>query len=283
MIIQALNEEFEIVHIEQTREEYRVLYCRTPKQEEYRILHFIQPGMIKKLLPLFDSLRSNTAYEDYRGCFSKQEELFAVFYKRKGDSLIRLLSAQDTTLEQRIFIGKKLLEKILLWKLPDFLIVQLLAADRILICQDEVHFAYDWDITLDDKSDMTTVNRRMVQLLHVLFQEEIENSVSVGLMELLDYLEKDMPEDFFAIYEAYSRLYDTMPQEAKEYVSSVTKIKMQAKKIILKAVEIGKIALFAAVYLAAIWLLLDGMKAEKAREQEKEGIIYENIGTLKIN
>lgn len=283
MIIQALNEEFEIVHIEQTREEYRVLYCRTPKQEEYSILHFMQPQRVKKLLPLFYSLRKNAVYEDYKGCFSRQEELYAVFYKRKGASLRGLLSTQDMSLQQRILIGKKVLEKLLLWKLPDFLIVQLLDAERILVWKDEVQFAYDWDISLEDCFDMTAVNRRMGQLLHVLFQNEIENSMSIELIRLLDYLEKDMPEDFFAIYEAYSKLYDTMPQETEKYVSGISKIKKKIQKFFSKSVEFGKIALFVAAYIAAIWLLLDGIEAKKAKEQEKEGIIYETIGTLKIN
>lgn len=282
MIIEALNEKFEIIHIDQIQEEYRILHCRTPEQQEYTILHFKENGLVRTLLPRFDSLRDNVAYEDYKGCFSREEELYVVFYKRTGIPFTQFLLTQKEMLEQRIQIGKSVLEKILLWKLPDFMIVQLLDAKRILVQGEDVHFIYDWDVSLDERPDMSVINQRMAQLLGVLFQEEIANSVSPHLLKLLDHLEQDIPKDFFAIYEEYSSMHDIMPEEAQEYVSGIQKVKKRAKQTITKLSGYVKIALFVAGYVAAVWLLLNEIKERNAEEQETEGVIYEAIGGLKI-
>lgn len=283
MGIRAFDENFDIIHKNKISEEYSVLQCRIPgKTEDYTVLHFERAETVKRLLPLFYSLQENVEFEDYRGCFSREEELYIVFRKRQGISLAEQLAGSRLSLEQRIRIGKQVLEKLLLWRLPDFMLCQLLDESRILIQDESVGFAYDWDLSMGEHCRMTMVNKRMAGLLRALFQEEAEHAASPRLMKLLDDLEQDIPEDFFAIYEAYSSLYDVMPEEAGRYVSGFQKIKRELSLLVKKGQEPMKIILFLAVYAAAVLWLLQEIKQQEVRENKTEGIVYETIGALRI-
>ncbi len=283
MGIRAFDENFDIIHKNKISEEYSVLQCRIPgKTEDYTVLHFERAETVKRLLPLFYSLQENVEFEDYRGCFSREEELYIVFRKRQGISLAEQLAGSRLSLEQRIRIGKQVLEKLLLWRLPDFMLCQLLDESRILIQDESVGFAYDWDLSMGEHCSMTMVNKRMAGLLRALFQEEAEHAASPRLMKLLDDLEQDIPEDFFAIYEAYSSLYDVMPEEAGRYVSGFQKIKRELSLLVKKGQEPMKIILFLAVYAAAVLWLLQEIKQQEVRENKTEGIVYETIGALRI-
>lgn len=283
MGIRAFDENFDIIHKNKVSEEYSVLQCQIPgKTEDYTVLHFERAETVKRLLPLFYSLQENVEFEDYRGCFSREEELYIVFRKRQGISLAEQLAGSRLSLEQRIRIGKQVLEKLLLWRLPDFMLCQLLDESRILIQDESVGFAYDWDLSMGEHCSMTMVNKRMAGLLRALFQEEAEHAASPRLMKLLDDLEQDIPEDFFAIYEAYSSLYDVMPEEAGRYVSGFQKIKRDLSLLVKKGQRPMKIILFLAVYAAAVLWLLQEIKQQEVRENKTEGIIYETIGALRI-
>lgn len=283
MVIQVLNEDFDVIHIKEVDSEYRILQCRTlTGKEDYTILHFRKEETVKTLLPLFYSLQENTVYEDYYGCFTRNEELYAVFYKRKGIPLSEQLAGQSLSLEQRILIGKRILEKFLLWRLPDFLICQLLDSSRVLIRDGEVAFCYDWDLSITEKTDIAVVNQRMAQFLQNLFQREAEYAVSPKLMSLLDNLKQNIPKDFFAIYEAYSSLYDVMPKEAEEYVSGFGRIKQKIYALVKKGSECMGILLFLTAYAAAILFMVKEIKSQNHKKEEPEGIIYETIGTLRI-
>lgn len=283
MEIRAFDENFDIIHKNKISEEYSVLQCRIPgKTEDYTVLHFERAETVKRLLPLFYSLQENVEFEDYRGCFSREEELYIVFRKRQGISLAEQLAGSRLSLKQRIRIGKQVLEKLLLWRLPDFMLCQLLDESRILIQDESVGFAYDWDLSMGEHCSMTMVNKRMAGLLRALFQEEAEHAASPRLMKLLDDLEQDIPEDFFAIYEAYSSLYDVMPEEAGRYVSGFQKIKRDLSLLVKKGQRPMKIILFLAVYAAAVLWLLQEIKQQEVRENKTEGIVYETIGALRI-
>lgn len=283
MIIQALNENFDVIHIKEVNSEYRILQCRTLKgKEDYTMLHFKKEETVKTLLPLLYSLQENTVYEDYYGCFTRNQELYAIFYKRKGVPLSEQLAGQQLSLEQRILIGKRILEKFLLWRLPHFLICQLLDSSRVLIRNEEVEFCYDWNLSMNEKPDITVVNQRMVQFLQDLFRKEAEYAISPKLMSLLDNLKQNIPKDFFAIYEAYSTLYDVMPKEAEEYVSGFGRIKQKIYALIKKSSEFMKVILFLVAYIATVLFLVNEIKSQDDKKEEQEGIIYEMIGTLKI-
>lgn len=282
MVIKALDKEFEVIHVIDKSSAYRILQCYdTEERQAYTILHFRENEKIKQLLPVFYLLSENGLCEDYRGCFSSEEGLFCVFCKRKGIPLDVWLE-EEPSLDQRIQIGKKLLEKMILWKMPDFMLCQLTDRKKILVREEEVEFDYDWDFELTEPYNMAVINQRMKILLECLFHTEISHSVSPALMKLIKELEQNMPEDFFAIYEAYSNLYEDMAEDVDHYISKFEKAKIRVQFFMQKVIEIGKVMICVLAYVVAVYLFVSGIKEQEKKREDVEKVLYERIGTLEI-
>ncbi|MCM1157419.1 MAG: hypothetical protein NC300_04160 [Bacteroidales bacterium] len=282
LVIQALNEEFEVIHIRQMQQGHEILRCRQGDKEEYTLLHFRGEQEVKKLLPLFFALKENRVFEDYRGSFTQKGELYVVFYRQQGKPLSQLLAQEETDLEQRIAIGRRILEKVLLWTLPDFLVCQMLQPDRILVNNGEIAFDYEWETIGDTEAGQSGVNRETARLLRTLFRRETEQGISRMLLKLIEDLEKNIPEDFFAIYEAYTAVYDAMPKEAEEYESGILRMKNRFLQGLGHAADILKLLLLFTAYLLLVAVLVKEIRNKEEEGQEEQGIVFEYIGTLKI-
>lgn len=283
MVIQAFEETFDVIYIKRETEQHRVMQCRsTGNGEIYTVLHFKIPQLVRELLPRFYLLEKDTVYEDYRGCFSKEEQLYVFFYQREGVPLLRLTEGQSLSLEQRSQMIKRVLEKFLLWRLPEFLICQLLDIGRIMWRDGEVEFDYDWNPSFGSDSGMTQVNQRMEKLLRDIFAVEVDRGSIPGLAGMLTRLEQNVPEDFFAVYEAYNRLYDVLEREAGEYVTGITKWKNRFAAVIHKGAEVFPVVLFLAAYAAALVLLVREIRSREEKQETVQGVVYESIGNLQI-
>lgn len=280
--MQALGEVFHVIHVREMEYGNQIMYCSDEKGGEYTILHFVQEKCVRSLLPLFYALQDNRAFEDYKGCFTNNEELYAVFYKRNGMPLKRLLQEENISLEQRIMLGRQLLEKILLWKLPEFLICQILDPQYILLKGEEIVFDYGWKFFAGDAGNMTMVNKAMAVLFRELFSEEVNNALSPGFMGLLDYLERDKPEDFFEIYEEYNRICNVMPGEIMEHVTILQRWKQKISLWGERILPPVKAVLFIAVYILAVVMLLEEMHKKDKEKEEIQGVVFESIGTLPV-
>ncbi|MCM1180660.1 MAG: hypothetical protein NC347_10420 [Clostridium sp.] len=279
MNLYALNENFEVIHIKQTEQEYEILQCRAEdKKEEYTVLHFMNEEYVKKLLQPFFSLMDNHMYEDYKGCFTKENDLYLIFYRRKGIPLTELLQEKVLSAEQKIAIGKHVLEKILLWNLPDFMVCQLLCIDRILIDGEEVLFHYEWQQQALLEVDMKLVNEKAAVFIKQLFQREMEYFAAHGIEELAACFEEGKAEDVFAIYESYCSFLEGISVGEKEHVSGIERFRQELSKGIKRGLGI----LVFAAYFAAVWLLIQEIEARQKEKQEVKGVIFERIGNLNI-
>lgn len=280
--MQALGEVFNVINVREMEYGNQIMYCSDEKGREYTVLHFIQEKCVKSLLPLFYTLQKNSDFEDYKGCFSNNEELYAVFYKRNGIPLRSLLKEEKMSLEQRIILGRKLLEKILLWKLPEFLICKMLDTEYVLLKGEEIVFDYGWKFFSSNAGDMTTVNKAVVVLFRELFSEEINNASSPCFMELLDYIDRDRPEDFFEIYEEYSRISSVMSGEVMAQISIRQKWKYKISALGKRVLPAVKAVIFIVVYIMAVAMLLEVIHNNERKKEEIQGVVFESIGTLPI-
>jgi len=282
--IYALNEYFEVIHVKQVEQDYEILQCLAENGgERYTMLHFMDEQYVRKLLSPFFALMDNHMFEDYKGCFTNGNDLYLVFYKRKGIPLAELLQENTLSAEQRLQIGKHILEKILLWNLPEFMICQLLCdMGQILVTGKEAVFDYEWRQQIRLEADMGLVNESMAAFIKQLFHREIEYGIGYGLTELTTFLEEGKTEDVFAVYEAYCRLLDGFKVGEDAYVSRKKKLQQRVSGVVKKGLKIGEMLLLLAVYLATAGLLVQEIQEEKKEKQDAQGVVFEKIGTLTI-
>lgn len=283
MKICALNEEFEIIYVKQPEDTYEILQCETAESKEpYTILHFTEGLYLRTLLPVFFSLNDNMAYEDYKGCFVEDLDLYIAFHQRGGIPVTELIQENALSLEERIQIGKRVLEKLLLWNLPEFVVCRLLDIEHIRLLNGEVVFDYEWQLPWEMEADQVLADKRAAELMKRLFEREIKYSISPGLVELTAYLEQGKAEDIFAIYEEYCSLADVLPKEALEYVPKTRRLRQRLLQKVNKMLGLGKILLAAAVYAGIIWLLVQEIEEQQRGQEEVQGVVFEKIGNLTI-
>lgn len=280
----ALNEHFEVIHIKPMEQEYEIVQCQADNgNERYTMLHFTNEAYVRELLPPFFALMDNHMYEDYKGCFTNGEDLYLVFYQGEGIPLTELLQENTLSAGQRLQIGKHILEKILLWQIPEFMVCQLLCdMGQIRVTGETVAFDYEWKQKIRLEADMGLVNECMAEFIKRLFQREIEYGIDHRLTELVAYLEEGKPEDVFAVYEAYCNFLDGLKVGEDAYVSRKKRLGQKVSGVVKKGLKIGEMLLVFAAYLAAAGLLVQEIQEGKKEKQEAQGVVFEKIGNLTI-
>lgn len=288
MFIRAFGEELEVLHVD-SRENHEIIRCYSQEEKrEYLILHYLQYEQVKRLLPYYFPLMDNAAFEDYKGCFTENGELYLVFYKGYGRSLRDLLQTENLPLERRMQLGRRLLEKILLWKLPCGIAGQMLAAERILVdgisgSVDGIAFDYVWEGAAETEDDICLFAESVSDLTEVLFRPEIKHGAGTALTEFLMGLKQGEMTTIFHIYEGYCRMCEYLPHECEKEALAV-----KWKRVYLQCLgwlqqSAGEILLLIA-YLSVVVLLLAGMQKQKEEKQKEQaqGVVYTEIGTLPI-
>ena len=276
MVIQAFGEQFEVIYAKGFESEYAVLQCKEMRGEtEYTFLRFREEEQIKSLLPCFSEMAENEDYRDFKGCFTDKEELYAAFYFRRGTRLSELLENGNLPLEKRILIGRRILEKFLLWTLPPYLAGQLLNLERILVNGDEILFDYAWQAPVELKDDMTIVSQKAAKLMEVLLEEELKSKAGPEFTGFLERLKKGSMKDVFQIYEEYDQALDMLPRET-EGNTGYWKTARKAQAIVKPVMVLAGYAAILIALFAGIWLM------EAAEKEGDQGIAFERIGTLEI-
>lgn len=94
MKIRTPGGEYEVMSMDESAEEYRVIRCcKEYTKEEYRILEFQDEALIKEMLPLFYDLWRSANWEDCCECFVRGGKLCVVLREKEGTSLPELLKA----------------------------------------------------------------------------------------------------------------------------------------------------------------------------------------------
>ncbi len=282
MVIRAFGEQFEVVYAKGLELEYAILQCRELLGgSEYTFLRFKGEQQIKYLLPYFSELEGNTDYRDYRGCFMQQEELYAAFYRKNGRPLSDLLENGQLPLEQRLLLGRRILEKFLLWMLPPFMVGQLLDLDKILVHGDEISFDYTWRAPVELSDDMALVSWKAAGLIEALTEQELAFGAGTEFTEFLERLKRGKMKDIFQIYEEYDRVYHTLPPQT-ERLTGIAAWKAKFLGFVNGKKSMINAALLVLAYMAIVIALVSGMRKGKPEEEQESGVAFERIGTLEI-
>ncbi len=283
MRIQAFGEEFEVIHGKGMETEYAVLQCKEVQGKmDYTFLCFSGERQVKDILPYFSELAETKEYRDYRGCFAEDGKLYVAFYKKNGTTLANQLERGVLSLESRILVGRRILEKFLLWMLPCFMVGQLLDLDRILVSGEEIAFDYAWRAPVELDDSMTATDRKMARFFEALFENELAYE-PIDFLRFLERLKQGRVKDLFQIYEEYDQVCGTLFL-AMEKPSVLERLKERLLELAGKSEELVKILALFIGYLAVIIALIYGIQSQKEekKEEQEQGVIFEKIGNLDL-
>ncbi len=283
MFIRAFGEEFEVIHGKGSGTEYAVLQCREVRGKmEYTFLCFSGERQVKNLLPYFSELTEVKEYRDYKGCFTEDGKLYLAFCKKNGSTLANQLERGVLSLESRTLVGRRILEKFLLWMLPCFMVGQLLNLDRILVNGEEIAFDYEWQAPVELDDSMEALDRKMAQFFEELFEKELDYE-PIDFLRFLERLKQGRVKDLFQIYEEYDQVCGTLFL-AMEKPSVLERLKARLSELAGKSEELVKVLALFIGYLAVIIALIYGIQSrkEEEKEEQEQGVIFEKIGDLDL-
>lgn len=281
MMINAFGGKFQVIHKAEITPQYTILTCKKyPGDREYTFLQIRDSSQVKAFIPRFYEMQKNDVFKDYLGCFTNHGALFLGFKKQTGLPLSTILLNAALPADKRLLLFKKILEKLLLFKLPCFMAVQLLNTDRILVCDDVVAFDY----SLTPSAEVSEFNCKLADLFEEMFRQELDSGSSRTMTEFLRRLKGQQDCTILNVFDAFSSSMELIIKELDSYVPLKERIREEIKEMTDCWKKASCAILLAVSYIAMAAGLLAGIKAmqEEEKKKQEQGITFEQIGTLPI-
>ncbi len=284
MVIETIDKTYDVIGFAKSDEAIKRYICKDiSDNREYKLICVCTRELIEMLMPFFLTHESEGKFRDYHGCFVDNGNLYLVFSYHEGQSIKDRLEKSNCTLEERIGLFGKLLEKLMLLAMPDGVAADVLKSDRILASDaDEIEFSYELSnpasVVKNDKTDM---QKRLLAVYDHLFEEELKRRT---VLALSDYRDIIRPGDYDNVIEAYrlfkvfTGIIDGLAPEDRSTPHTKGYLAWEKVKSVFPVV---KRVVLLLVALAAVGFLIWSMW-NTLRTQQKD-IVFDQIGTYEID
>ena len=283
MVIETLDKKYEVIRYLDSDKHMERYVCRdTEFAEDYFMIRIKEKKWIVSVMDFLMRQLENRDFTDLAACFFAEEHLFIAMRYVEGVTLAEKLSYEDCSLQERLEIGKAILDRLLLQHMPDYFMDDCLNDKQILLSPGmNVSFMYRMDgITDYEKTRFGDVEGRIAKLLELLFAEEIGKKTLPQMEAFIKALKKHAYQDLMSVYEVYDELYKAIPEMDPEELAMPKTRAFRAWERTKKIFRPIKKVVAALLILASIGFLI--WSAYDASQTGKPKKIFENIGTLEI-
>lgn len=283
MLIQTYKRDYYIIKRKNTTEEQDSFICEENEKKnglQYLLLHIKKKERAYQLIPIFSQLKNHTVFQDYIDCFSKDGDFYLVFQYEKEKTL-ELKLKEICSFRERLEIGKRLLEKMILLDMPYYIQYDVLTKEKIMISEHlEVFFCYELS-EYQQYSSITIkyIIERLQCIIQQLFIEELKGNYSIWINEFYESLKQNEFYTYFDIYQAYNKMYEQLlTDNAYQYMRpniKVMKVWDKFKKVVHR---IRPVISTIVVLGLILYLVISGF----SHKTLKEGTEIISIGTMKI-
>lgn len=178
MIIESMTHRYYAICREEGNSAYDIYRCRELNEaahEEYLVCCVKEIELIKALARAFTGEGVYENFEEYYECFSACGWLCVVFCHYGQTTLAGKLQDEDCSLMERTAIGKRILQRLLILDMPDFLLSETMSVDRILVDASlSIHFRYRLEgILLSCEQRTEKIYKGLSDIFTVLFAKEL--------------------------------------------------------------------------------------------------------------
>lgn len=283
MVIQTLDKSYIVVKRCDADTKLEKYLCRDSAEEGYVVLFRTRDrSFIAKTVEFLTREAASRVFTDFKGYFVSGEYFCIVLAYHDGESLKNRLERENCTLEERLEIGSRILEKIVLLNMPAFFLCDSLKPAQITVSRSlDVEFNYELhDVENYRTYEFPLAKSQFADIMELLFRDELKRRMIPPLTQYYRELEKESMETCMDLYRGY--------QEMREKIQIMPAEELKKPKTWLflmweKLKKIGKPLkhLLAAFLLAAavFYLMYTVKQAQSAGESQK---VFQYIGTLKL-
>ena len=260
MVIRTFEHEYPVIGVKENTELYDSYICRDAASSGLcRILSIKDRSLFPGLVSWLTDNINAEAFTDYRESFIYDDKLCIVMKYTEGISLSKKLATESVPLRERLELGRKLLERIVLQDIPDYFLAKCLVPEQIIVDNDlTVSFNYPIEDIVTGREQSGRSN--IVSVFSLIFDRELQRKVPDVLIKFFERLPELANGRMIDLYSEYYLLmgalesYDENGDEPKTFWyklwSKLKKIFRIIKKLVILALIILSIA-----YL--IYLIID--------------------------
>jgi len=257
LVIHTFEHEYPVTFVKEISDTREIYICRNAaKGGLCRILAISDRGLFPGILPGLSDAAQSTSFTDFIEHFMFDDALCIVMKYTQGVTLRDKLATESLSLPEKLEIGRRILERMILQELPDYYLAGCCVPENIIVDSDmTLHFNYD----IEDIERQSTCTRadsmaKIDALLRFIFRKEAEDYSSAEVTQFLTDLPLLTTEcDLIGLYSAYHEMMQkAVSADARESEPSIwhklwEKIKAGFK--VLRKILLVLLLIAAAVYL----------------------------------
>lgn len=283
MDIRTFDTVYTVIH--KTRSEsglYHYLCENQTDGAQYLLFGRKREFIDKRSIAFLNEQINNKEFIDFKDVFVYEDQLIVAMRYHVAPTLQERLK-EESEFEERLAIGRGILEAFLLQKMPPHFQVQCLTMERVLITDTmEVQFAYSLeDMELACVRRQEDVWEAFASLLEKMWKSELSRNNIPALKRYIEYLRTKESKTQESVYRNYLLMMETMKAMPRTERNLPNQRLLRIWKCIHRQIpRIKKIAAFL-ILLAALLLLIYSIWKQNQPAGTTEPLIR-YIGTLEL-
>ncbi len=257
------------------REETDAVYTLLRIHSKKEICLLLERNLLRKEI--------SSSFVDYKEGFLWKDTLVLVFLRQEGSPLHQFLAERSILLSRRLELGKRILERLLLLNMPEYLLAIILNPDCILVTkEEEIVIRYEPEqFTIAGIEDATRFSECFYRIFFLLFQKEEQEGVSMEIHTFLERLRQEPYRDVFQVYQSYDHMLEQL--QGHEDID-----RLRPDTLINRMIRIGTGLMDIGRRLAGPVMIVIGMAVMiyficHPLQEEAESYRFERIGTVELN
>lgn len=283
MIIQTVKKAYLVIgYLEQDGQKEVCLCENTVDHSRCLIIRIKDQQLIFAAVEFLYEQVANEAFVDFQDCFVSGESLLLVFSSFEGQELEQKLVSEYSSLEERLEIIKKVLERIILLDMPCYFASHCLELKQVFVNRSlDVSFRYEIaDLAQSRIYSMKEVQSRLRELTEFVFKEELKKEVVRPMADFLDMLEKSRCDGYLELYRGFLHTREQVLALSKQELETpktwIFRMWERIRKLFKPLKKIIVIGVLAAGLFYMLWTI------DHASKPASSAKVVEQIGTLKL-
>lgn len=258
MLIQTFERGYKVISHVLTFDIGEIYICRDiAADREYTLVCIKDRAVVPALMEYLTAMVNPRIFNDYIEHFVFDDNFFIVLRYYRGVTLHEKLKGEYCSLRERLQIGAKMLERMLLLDMPEYFQKNCLTESNIIVKPSlDVFFNYvPNDITSFAAADDEGVLKAVLGVFSRLFADELVRKSAPPLNDFYYALQNEQRFNCMEIYQEYTRMrreVEDIPEEEIEKPKSkwfVLWERVKAKLVVLKKMLAVVLLVLAFIYL----------------------------------
>ena len=283
MMIQTLGKKYNVIKYSYSDSNMERFICQEEADcTKYTVVRIKNRMWIIQTMEFLMRQMKDTHFTDFVSCFASEEYFHVVMKYAEGVSLREKLQREHCSLEERMAIGKGILDKIMLLKIPDYFLQDCLKQENIILSSaSEVSFQYYlFNITQYGRVSFSQVQACLWILFEALLEQEMKKRVLPSASRFCNSLKKGEYQEILQIYTDFNEVCKEIRHiPPVELATPRTWGFRTWDKVKKYMVPFKKICAFLLMFLAVLFFIYSAYESTQDGGEKK---LFEYIGTLDI-